>query len=60
MEIKDEYLGRHAAVLQVIADQIRTLGSTHNTGSLEQYSSAIEAVAAALICAAPSPVETLQ
>lgn len=60
MEIKDEYLGRHAALLQVIADQIRTLGSTHNTDSLEQYSSAIEAVAAALICAAPSPVETLQ
>ena len=58
MEIRNEGLGKHAAVLQVVADQLRTLESTRKDDSLDQCSIAIEAVAAALIVA-PSSVETL-
>jgi hypothetical protein len=59
MEIQDECLGRHAAVLQVVADQLRTLELTHEGGSLDQCTFAIEAVASALIVAGLSRVETL-
>lgn len=59
MEIQDECLGRHAAVLQVVADQLRTLELTHEGGSLDQCTFAIEAVASALICAELSRAETL-
>lgn len=59
MEIQNEGLGRHAAVLQVVADQLRTLELTHEDGSLDQCTFAIEAVASALICTGLSPVETL-
>ena len=60
MEIRDECLGRHAAMLQAVAEQLRILELTRKDGSLDQCSFAIEAVAAALICAVSSPVETLQ
>ena len=59
MEIQNECLGRHAAVLQVVADQLRTLELTNEDGSLDQCTFAIEAVASALICTELSPVDTL-
>ena len=59
MKIQDECLGRHAAVLHVVADQLRTLEATHEGGSLDQCTFAIEAVASALICAELSRAETL-
>lgn len=59
MEIQDEYLGKHAAVLQVLADQLRTLESTGTVGPLEQYSVALESVAASLICERLIPHEAL-
>jgi hypothetical protein len=43
----------------VVADQLRTLELTHEGGSLDQCTFAIEAVASALIVAGLSRVETL-
>ena len=42
--------GRHAAVLQLIADRLRESGQADGNEDLVQYSSAIESVAAAMIC----------
>ena len=41
----------HAAVLQMVADQLRTDGVTVEKHALEACSRAIEMVAASLICA---------
>lgn len=51
----DEGFARHAAVLQLVAEQLRGYDASSRGMRLEQCSLAIESVAAALICAEGNP-----
>ena len=45
-------LGRHAAVLQMVAEQLRSDNFSNETEALDACTDTIELVAAALLCSA--------